>query len=178
MRAMELDFIKKRRGTNLAGVLLLVLGLTSAGSAIFGYMHLGQQITASEGASDKLRRLAVRNSERTRLTPEMTLQNQKSMEQAINISKQLAMPWDQLFAALEANKGDHIAILTMQPDPGKQILRITGEAKNFDELLAFVSRLEHTSIFTDTVLSNHEIREQDPDKPIRFGLVSTWKIKS
>ena len=173
---MELDYIKGRPRTNLLGVLLLVLGLATAGISVFGYMNLHKQIAASEGDSDKLRRLAVRNSERSRQTPEMTLQRQKDIQQARLISRQLTLPWDQLFAALETTKGKHIALLSLQPDPGKQILRITGEAKNFNELLAFVARLEHSPVFADTVLSSHEIREQDPDKPIRFGLAATWKI--
>jgi hypothetical protein len=98
----------------------------------------------------------------------------EDMRQANDILQQLVTPWGELFRAVEAAKDDAVAVLSLQPDTGRRVLRIDGEARNMDALLVFIGRLENSRNFKQVLLYNHEIRLDDPERPVRFGLSATW----
>ena len=102
---------------------------------------------------------------------------QQEIRQANEILQQLALPWDALFQAVEATSEQEIALLSIQPDVGKRIVRIGGEAKNFDALLAYITRLEDSKILNRVYLTSHEVRTQVAEKPVRFALVANWVVQ-
>ena len=86
------------------------------------------------------------------------------------------MPWGELFKRVEASNEKEIALLSIQPDAGKRVMRLSGEAKNFEALLAYIARLEHTPMLNQVYLTSHELRLQDPQKPVRFALTANWTV--
>jgi Tfp pilus assembly protein PilN len=54
-------------------------------------------------------------------------------------------------------------------------VRITAEAKNSDDMIAYVEALQHIEWFTTVLLARHEINEQDPNHPIRFQIDAQWR---
>ena len=58
--------------------------------------------------------------------------------------QQLSLPWDALFKAVEPMGEQEVALLSIQPNVDKRIVRLTGEAKNFKALLAYLTFLEHS----------------------------------
>ncbi|NTV94330.1 MAG: PilN domain-containing protein, partial [Thiobacillus sp.] len=90
------------------------------------------------------------------------------------VLNQLALPWDRLFSAVEESSGADVALLVMEPDTLKGLVRIGGEAKHLDAALAFVKQLGAHPIFTRVALQNHQVQQQDPQKPVRFSLVAAW----
>jgi Tfp pilus assembly protein PilN len=89
------------------------------------------------------------------------------------ISK-LNLPWRALHDAVRAATPPNIALLALEPDAKKQVLRISAEAKNSDDMLAYVAALGQGTLFGTVTLVRHEVMEQDPNRPLRFQLDAGW----
>jgi hypothetical protein len=95
---------------------------------------------------------------------------------AVNASvQQLNVPWRGLHDAVQAATPATIALLALEPDAKKSSVRITAEAKNSDDMIAYVEALQHIEWFTTVLLARHEINEQDPNRPIRFQVDAQWR---
>ncbi|WP_229259777.1 hypothetical protein [Duganella aquatilis] len=88
--------------------------------------------------------------------------------------RQLNLPWRELQDAVLTATPRTVALIAMEPDAGKRILKITAETKNSDDMVAYVEGLKEQESFTSVMLSRHEINEQDPNRPLRFQLEATW----
>lgn len=87
---------------------------------------------------------------------------------------QLNLPWRALQDAVAASTPAAVALLALEPDAKKRTLRISAEARTSDEMIDYVARLKREELFSDVVLTHHEINDQDPNRPIRFELDATW----
>ncbi|SDH37003.1 MULTISPECIES: hypothetical protein [unclassified Duganella] len=87
---------------------------------------------------------------------------------------QLNLPWRELQDAVLAATPRSVALVAMEPDPRKRILKITAETKSSDDMVAYVEALKEQESFSDVLLTRHEINEQDPNRPLRFQLEATW----
>ena len=87
---------------------------------------------------------------------------------------QLNLPWRDLAAALGDATPASIALLALEPDARRRTLRISAEAKNSDDMLAYVARMQEQNWFGEVALTRHEIAEQDPNRPLRFQLTARW----
>jgi hypothetical protein len=95
---------------------------------------------------------------------------------AVNASvQQLNLPWRGLHDAVQAATPASIALLALEPDAKKSTVRITAEAKSSDDMIAYVEQLERIEWFTTVLLARHEIKEQDPNRPIRFQVDAQWR---
>jgi Tfp pilus assembly protein PilN len=95
---------------------------------------------------------------------------------AVNAAiSQLNLPWRALHDAMRAATPPNVALLALEPDARKRVLRITAEAKNSDDMLAYVSLLEREEWFGSVTLVRHEVVEQDPNRPLRFQLDAAWE---
>ena len=87
---------------------------------------------------------------------------------------QLNLPWRALHDAIGAATPNNIALLALEPDPRRRSMKITAEAKNSDDMIAYVERLKQQELFGAVALLRHEINELDPNRPIRFQLDAQW----
>lgn len=97
--------------------------------------------------------------------------------QAVAVNKaiqQLNLPWRDLFSAIESATPATIALLAIEPDAKKHVLKATAEAKTSDGMIGYVELLKKQGLFSNVLLTKHEINEQDPNKPIRFQLEAEW----
>jgi Tfp pilus assembly protein PilN len=88
---------------------------------------------------------------------------------------QLNLPWRDVLDAVEAATPETIALLAIEPDAKKQIVKGTAEAKSSDAMIAYVEDLKRQPFFTFVTLTKHEINAQDPNKPIRFQFEAQWE---
>ena len=86
----------------------------------------------------------------------------------------LNLPWRALHDALRAATPPNIALLALEPDAKKRVLRITAEAKTSDDMLAYVAALGRGNLFGTVTLVRHEVLEQDPNRALRFQLDAGW----
>lgn len=173
MRALTLNFVRTPRNTVWVGVLLLLVGALALAQIANYERALADQIELADA------RLAVltKGSQVKPAQPVNAEEQQQEIRRANEILQQLAMPWRALFHAVEDSNEKEIALLAIQPDAGKRVLRLAGEAKNFDALLAYIARLEQSPTLSQVYLSSHELRLQDPQKPVRFALVANWAVQ-
>lgn len=98
-----------------------------------------------------------------------------SQAAAVNLAiAQLNLPWRNVFDAVEAATPSTIALLTLEPDAKKQLVRGLAEAKTSEAMLAYIEQLKQQSFFASVVLVKHEINEQDSNKPFRFQFEAQW----
>jgi Tfp pilus assembly protein PilN len=87
---------------------------------------------------------------------------------------QLNLPWRALQEAVASATPAGVALLALEPDARKRMLRISAEARTSDEMIDYVARLKREELFSDVALTHHEINDQDPNRPIRFELDASW----
>lgn len=88
---------------------------------------------------------------------------------------QLNLPWRDLHDAVAAATPPTVALLALEPDARRRVLRITAEARNSDDMLAYVERMGSLAWFEGVALTRHEINEQDSNRPIRFQFDAQWR---
>ena len=103
----------------------------------------------------------------------MTADETKQLLDAVNM---LATPWDNLLVAIEAANMPDIALLSLEPNSKKQLVVLTGEAKNLPVVLQYIKRLQQTPMLAQVYLQKHNIEESDTSKPVRFSLLAKWDL--
>jgi hypothetical protein len=97
---------------------------------------------------------------------------------AADIEKQLSVPWSRLLAELEAASQDvasTVSLLEVAPDAAKHLVRITAEARTLPDALAYLERLQKSPVLRYPMLDSHELRKDDPQRPIRVKLTAEWR---
>jgi Tfp pilus assembly protein PilN len=87
---------------------------------------------------------------------------------------QLNLPWRELHDAIGAATPGSVALLALEPDARKHMVRITAEAKGSDDMIGYVEQLQKQDWFTGVALTHHETNDVDPNKPIRFQVEAQW----
>jgi dipeptidyl aminopeptidase/acylaminoacyl peptidase len=100
------------------------------------------------------------------------------VKRANEVLRQLSLPWEELLQAVESAAGREIALLALEPDTEKQVVKISGEARDMAGLLDYITRLEEQKVFGPVFLQSHQVQLQDPERPVRFSLLAVWKGKS
>lgn len=87
---------------------------------------------------------------------------------------QLNLPWRDLQDAVASATPPTVALLALEPDPRKRVLKLTAETKTSDDMIAYVEQLKEQELFSGVLLTRHEINEQDSNHPLRFQLEAHW----
>ncbi len=97
------------------------------------------------------------------------------VQRANRIIDQLTVPWDELFNAVEAADSRGLAVLSLTPNALDRSLRLAGESRSMNELLAYVGRVaEQPSLSGVHLLAyNTVLREGVP--VVAFTLAATWR---
>jgi Tfp pilus assembly protein PilN len=167
MRALDLDLVRRR--PSWPAWLMLLIGLALAADALASYLNLREELdqVARNRAGPQI--VAARPQE------VLSEQTQREVVAARRTLEELTLPWDTLFATIEDAIGGDTALLAIEPDAGKRVVRISGEARSYPAVLGLVARLEASAVLSGVHLSNHQIREDVPERPYQFTLLATWK---
>jgi len=87
---------------------------------------------------------------------------------------QLNLPWREVFDAIESATPKTIALLALQPDAKRNLVKGMAEAKTSDDMIGYIELLKKQEFFTAVLLTKHEVNEQDPNKPLRFQFEAQW----
>lgn len=176
MRELHLDYQRAYKPVPWMGVAVLVLAVAAL-SLLGGYYRtLDQQIVAWERKLERIQRLSSHVALVSRpVTAQATRARSLEVTQANQVVRQLSLPWNALFKAVEPSRAGKIALLSLEPDPANGAVTISGEAKDFSALLAYTKQLSTSGIFDSVMLKSHRIQEDDPEKPLRFSLLARWK---
>lgn len=106
-------------------------------------------------------------------------ETRRELDNARQILTQLALPWEPLFGAIEAALTRDTALLAIEPDAAKGVVRISGEARNYPAILVLMRRLEqpvtgHGVVLSGVHLLNHDVRDDVPERPLHYTLAARW----
>lgn len=175
MRALTLDYRPQTRAS-WVGIALLVAGVASAGVIGSEYQQVADEVAKAETG---IREHGVATRKKV-VVPAAAGDLQKvalEVKHAREILLQLSMPWNKLFASVEAVDAPNVALLGIESDIDKQRVKISAEAKNLGAMLDYLRDLEGRLTFADVYLQSHQIQQQDPQHPVRFVLTATWLVR-
>jgi len=167
-RPVRLDFVAPVHRAPVAGVGLCAVGLAAAvvlGLAFDRKLAERRRLDAELGAMAQPRPSAP--------SPESL----KSAAEVATVQRELDAPWTLLLAELEAASRDSaetISLLNVEPDPGKHLVRITAEVRALPDALAYLKRLQQSTVLRHAMLESHERRKDDPQHPLRITLSAEW----
>lgn len=172
MQTLRLDYQADARNP-WAGAAMLVAGLAVLLFIVWSYQEQEQKLTQQEMLLDSMKSAS---SSRVEILPARKDTEQVALEikQANAVILQLNLPWKELFEAFESAQHADVAVLAIEPDAQKGLVRISAEAKSLDSLPAYLAYLQKVPLFQEVALLNHQVQEQDPQRPVRFMLQATW----
>lgn len=168
-RSMKLDFAATDSGASWSGVLALLLGAAVAGLLIVHYQELlgrAALLEAQLGAPSVSRRAG---------DPGRDARKQgDAIARANEVAHGLARRWDRVFLAIESASAPDVALLAIEPDPRKGLIRVTAEAKEKGAMLDYVDRLQAAQPLQRVMLEQHEVLSEVPERPVRFVVSAAW----
>ena len=177
MRQLDIDFGTAKRGLTPLSAVLLVIG-------VLLLLITSWELWSVEEELIPLREQLLRIKQQTPGRPAASTAahlSPKEIEAINHAIRQLNLPWELLLSVFEGEKYRVAALLALTPNTqasnsGLQALRIQAEAKSADDMEEFVKALQEERIFSNVVITHHEINDQDPNKPIRFTVDANWRL--
>jgi hypothetical protein len=169
MRALRLDLVGRRPAW--PGWVVLIIGLGLVADAGFKHQRL-------RDAVDEVQRPRSARKVQAPGFEAVSEQTQRELGAARRLLQELVLPWETLFRSIEASVDRDTGLLAVEPDADKRAVRITGEARDYQAVLNFVSRLEDTPGLSRIHLLNHQIREDVAERPFVFTLTASWGAAS
>lgn len=165
---LQLDLVAPPRRSQWLGYLVLAGSLLVAGE-MFVRLREAQEQAARIDAVQGL----LGEARPARALPREQLEQQ--MREAQAVLRQLALPWAQLVESLESAAMPDVAVLQVQPDAQSRLLRVTAEAKGEETMFRYLRRLAAAEGFSDVHLVSHQVREDDPRRPLQFSLQVSFR---
>jgi hypothetical protein len=163
MQRIDLDFVRRRRASRWAGRVLLAAALGMAGELAATTVGLQRDVLANEAL---VARAHPQAAPRAVSKEELAL--------AKDTVERLALPWNKLFAALEAAANDQVALLAIEPDTRSGTVKISGDSKDYLAALTYVLNLSRADSLSHVQLVRHEVKQNDPQRPIAFSISAAW----
>jgi len=176
MRVLDLDFRRINRRASWAGIALLVAAL--AGAVVSGdqYLQQAEQLVAAQ-ASLRDSTAATRKKPVAAIASIDSQTLAAELKHANEIVHQLTLPWGELFASAESAGTPDVALLSIESDTDNRRVKISGEAKNLESILAYLRYLETRPVLVGVYLQSHELQKQDAEQPVRFVVSADWKVR-
>jgi hypothetical protein len=165
------DFAGGRRSLTFAGVVLLTLGVAAVAATYLGY----RSVEAQRAVLDMKLQAINRSTQRD---PAQEVRAAALSEEIGHVAEQLSTPWTSLLAELESasrDSGGEVALLSVEPDHTKHQVRITGESRDLPQVLSYLQRLQSSALLRYPMLESHDVKADDPQRPVRFAMTAEWK---
>lgn len=174
MRALHLDFLHPAAPRLRLGLALLALGIAASGAVAWRHYVLITQIDELGTRVADTDRLARRDLPRMREAASDPKLVAQEVSRANAVLASLTLPWDAMFGGLEAASNPGVALLGVQPAANGRQVRLIGEAHRFEDLLAYIARLEATGGFANVFLASHELKQSGAAESVAFTLNADW----
>lgn len=178
MTPLQIDFAGRsvrhalRRSGLLSAVVACAAAVACVVAALTGAQVVQQREAVDAAIATTMSRIAARGVPARSPDSGVTAQQADAVNLAV---AQLNLPWLDLFKAIENATSQDIALLELNPDVRKGIVKGTAEARNNNDMLDYVARLGNERFFDSVVLTRHEINQLDPNRPLRFQFVAQWQ---
>lgn len=167
MQRLDIDFCAGRRGTPWAGRVLLALAAFIAADVGVSYQSAREVLAENRSRAASRAPAAVPAG---KVTPQEVAAVRDTVER-------LALPWNELFSALEAAASDRVALAGIEPDPKKGTVTISGDGKDYLAALSYVFNLSRADSLAHVQLLRHEQKANDPNGAVSFAVSASWSAK-
>lgn len=165
MQELQIDFRRQRRASPWAGRVLLALALAFAADVGISYQQLRHALAENSARLAQAKGKLPASAQK--VPPE-------ELALARETVQRIAMPWDNLFGALEAASSEQVALLAIEPDPRAGTVVISGDSKDYLAALTYVLNLSRAETLSKVQLVRHEMKQNDPQKPVAFAVSAAW----
>jgi hypothetical protein len=171
MQALAINWVARPRRITAVGALLALAGLLCAAGVAIDFSDadseqatlLTRQSRAAPGESPRKRSAAVAEP----------LARDAAVS-AAEIDDQLQLPWSDFLQAIESSRLASVALLGVEAQGSTRVLHLVGEAKEIEDVLAYVKKLRASPALHDVYLAVQEEKLVGAVKVIRFTLDATW----
>jgi Tfp pilus assembly protein PilN len=164
---LELDHIAPRPRRRWPGYLVLAVALGVAGDLMLRYHETAAGLERHH-ATNALIGVA-------KAKPAASKTHEAEEKIARTAVRQLALPWAGLIRALEGATTPDVAVLQLQPEAQQQVLRINAEARDAAAMFRYLRALGAAKGLSEIHLVNHEIAQDDPQRPVRFAAQASFR---
>jgi Tfp pilus assembly protein PilN len=176
MTALALDFRRKSNRISRLGWLILLAGMVCTGMAIQSFVKLNETKADVEATLARLERKRV-PVVRGDMSDRDTKRYAEEIKLANSVAERLTLPWLDLFQAVESGGSSRVALLSLEPDAQKKTVRMTAEAKDKADMLAYVRKLNASQRLVNVHLLDHQVQRQTPGQPVRFSMQAGWAVQ-
>jgi Tfp pilus assembly protein PilN len=151
----------------------VAIALVAGAHAAVVYTDLRRQL---QGVADELRQVQARLAAQAAASqPKPKAPIPEPQAHAVNAAiAQLNLPWRDVLDAVESATPSTIALVALEPDAKKHLIKGTAEAKTGEAMIAYIEKLKRQPFFRFVVLTKHEVNAQDPNHPLRFQFEAEW----
>lgn len=179
-KALDIDFAKQNAQPIWSTRQLFATGVLVAGLLLANYVYLDVQVSSVQSQLDEAKgQQAARKGKRGASVGDERQNAELANTRQIVVS--LNRPWERLFVAIEASTNSDVTLLDITPNPQGGDVHVSGDARNFKSVLAFVQALKEqgaaTQDLSQVYLASHQVQEQDPLRTIRFEVNASWRAK-
>jgi len=169
LQPLRIDFAEREDGASPGRIAALFLGAAAMALAMTAFQDIQARTAQLQAELGRINKPAGNAG------PSGAARHDESVKRANAVARELARRWDKVFAAIEAVGDGEVALLAIEPDARKGIVRITAESKNKHSMLRYVTRLQASQPLQRVLLEHHEVRTQEPERPVRFVVSGEWE---
>jgi hypothetical protein len=164
MKRLEIDFVRRGRGSAWPRRILLATALALSVDAGLSWRRLDAEVNLARASAAQAQ---PRKPSARSVPAEELAAVRETLER-------LALPWERLFGALESASSDEVALLAIEPDSKAGTVVISGDSKNYLAALSYVLNLSRAEALGRVQLVRHEVRTNDPQRPVAFSVSASW----
>lgn len=172
MKPLNIDFVVRPRwrlpaAARSRAMLIALGGVAVLAAATLAWQVLGleRQIADTAQAISQVRHEVAAHTPAPR--PPLLLSEAQVL--AINGTiGQLNTPWPALLDAFESVASAEVALLQIEPDKHRRLVRGVAEARDHQGMLDYLAALGSAAPFARALVSKQEINDRDPNRPLRF----------
>lgn len=158
---IDLDYVVPRR-KRWIGMALLAAALVVAQQLVAGYRDLLQERAAL------VARIELLDTGRAAARPVSARRLEQDAKGVESVLARLALPWPQMIESVESTAGPQVALLQLQPEPERRLLRLTAQAETPQAMLEYLRRLGEANGLFGVHLVSHRVQRDDPSHPVQF----------
>ena len=171
MQALAINWAAKPRHITTIGLLLAVTGLLCATFVALDYQDADAEQTA---LTTRQSRVSKGDAPKKRSYVESEPLARDAALSAAQIDTQLQLPWSDFLLAIESSNLPTVALLGVEAQGSTRVLHLVGEAKEIEDVLAYVKKLRASRALHDVFLAGQEEKLVGAVKVIRFTVDATW----
>lgn len=111
----------------------------------------------------------------TQWSKPVQLHSKEQLAEYNRVTRTLNTPWATIFALLERRIPRDIALISIEPDAARRLVRLQAEARTLDDLMECAESLRKDSAVARVLPLQHETNEQDPSRPVRLTFELTMQ---